>query len=133
VISTAFGIHLASEPYSIELNSAFARVHRPADALFSVFIRSESLNPGMNQNAERLLDGQLEPVILPDIGRDEFGDLELLNIGLYDGMSLEDEFFEQGIFSPSRLSDHRFDEGVDGSEVLAPCKSWRKRGCRGKR
>jgi len=46
VTSVAFGAHPTSDASQIGLNRAFARVDRPLGAVFSVFVRPESLNPG---------------------------------------------------------------------------------------
>jgi hypothetical protein len=50
VIPVAFGVHPMSDASQIALNRAFARVYQPLGAVFSVFIRAQSLNPGDNRS-----------------------------------------------------------------------------------
>jgi len=51
VTSVAFGAHPTSDASQIALKRAFAPVYRPLGAVFSVFVRPESLNPGFTPHS----------------------------------------------------------------------------------
>src|ERR1700687_4411927 len=70
----------------------------------------------MDQQAEGPFNGQLAPLVLRDIGGDEFPDPELLEIELNDRMRAQDELPEQGAFAPAGLGNHAFrSESAAGS------------------
>jgi len=60
----------------------------------------------MDQDTEGLLDRQFEPVVLLDIGGDEFSNFEFFDIDLNDGMGLDYELSQHDTFAQSWLSDH---------------------------
>ena len=60
----------------------------------------------MDQQAERSLDRQLDPLVLRDVGGDQFPDPEFLEIVFDDRMGAEDELVEEGAGAPTGLSDH---------------------------
>lgn len=60
----------------------------------------------VDEQAERSLNGQLDPLVLRDIGGDHFPDPEFLEIVLDDGMGAQDELAEKGALAPTGPSDH---------------------------
>ena len=61
----------------------------------------------VDQQAERSLNGQLDPLVLRNIGGDHFPDPEFLEIVLDDGMGAQDELAEEGTGAPTGLRHHR--------------------------
>jgi hypothetical protein len=54
VTSVPLGAHPTSDASPMDLNTAFAPVDWPLDAVFSVFLCPESLNPGVSFLIERI-------------------------------------------------------------------------------
>jgi hypothetical protein len=50
----------------------------------------------VNQNTKTLLNRQLHAVVLRNVTGDQFGNLQLFNVGLDNGMSLQHELLEHG-------------------------------------
>ena len=79
----------------------------------------------VDQQGEGALQRQLKPLVLWDVGGDQFGDPELLEIVLDDRMGPEDVLAEQGAGAPTGLRDHGVGEaarrGRAGRALLIFC------------
>src|SRR5579871_3132775 len=51
-ISVSLDVHSTSDAWPIDTNRAFPHAYRPVDAVFSILVRAESLNPGKNRCGE---------------------------------------------------------------------------------
>jgi len=60
----------------------------------------------VDQQVERSFHGQLNPLVLRDIGGDHFPGPEFLEIVLDDGMGAQDELSEEGAGVPTGLRHH---------------------------